>query len=332
MERRTAKLLAECLDWLDKEGGSVEEAVRRYPEVAEELKMLIETSGLINRSGLKAPRPEFRSVSRTRLENRIKGLPEGGSIYEPVTFTPRRRLKQQKQIILNGRRLSMSWLMVIVMAVSVLMGGGGVAFAASDALPGDALYPVRVTLQDVGLALSGDAGDIDLLLGYLQGDVEALEQLAEQARWADLEAGLQQYQGNLDALVKTRSRMAYLDAPSEEALNSRIQLELQTQVEALMQLQLRLRDQQKLQEKIQEAIQQSEQGNVYGPAEGGPPEEGGEPNGAGPGEPQGNQNQQGGQDQNGQPDDAGTPNNEGCQNGGDCGEQGDGGNRQGGRP
>lgn len=199
----------------------------------------------------------------------------------------------------------MSWLMIIVAAASLLLGGGGVAFASTDALPGDALYPMKTVIQDVELALSNDEGDIDLLLGYMQENIDSMNELAAQERWDDIEVGLQQYQGNLDEILQTRTRLAYLDAPSEEALLSRIQLELHSQSQELLQLQTRIQNQQKLQEKIQEAIQQNDQGKEYGPSDGGAPEEGGAPNGAGPGEPQGTQNQQEHQNQSGQPEDAG---------------------------
>ena len=215
----------------------------------------------------------------------------------------------------------MSWLMIIVTAASLLLSGGGVAYASSDALPGDALYSVKNVIQDVGLAFSDDEGDIDLLLGFMHGNIDEMNQLAEQGRWDDLEKGLQQFQDNLNALQKTRLRISYLDAHNEDALTIRVQAELHTQSQALLQLQTRLQDKQQLQEKIQTAIQQTDQGNVYGPSDGGAPEESGSPNGVGPGEPQGTQSQTDSQNQNGQPDGAGEPGNGAGQNGQSCNPQ-----------
>jgi hypothetical protein len=286
------------------------------------LRSLLSAVDQISGGATAEPSLEFQAVAKTRLLNRIAALPDAAPKTDSVTFSQRPRLIPQKQQKSLFRRFSMTWLMVIVAAVSVLLGGGGVAYASTDALPGDALYQVKSVVQDIELAFSGDEGDIDLLLGFMQDNLNGMGQLAGQGRWEDLEEGLDEYQENLEDLLQTRTRVSYEDAPSADALNNRIQTELHTQTQLLLQLQIKLQDQSKLQDKIQEAIQLTDQGNVYGPSDGGAPEEGGSPNGAGPGEPQGTQNQDGSQGQQGQPEDTQEPgNNEAPHNGEGCGQQ-----------
>jgi hypothetical protein len=322
MDRRIADIFAECLEWIAREGGTVEQAVSRYPEHAAELRSLISAVDEIANSASVEPSLEFQAVAKTRLLNRISALPEVEPKPDPVTFSQRPRLIPQKQRKSRSRRFSMAWLMVIVAAVSVVLGGGGVAYASTDALPGDALYPVKSVVQEIELAFSGDEGDIDLLLGFMQDNIDGMGQLAAQGRWDDLEEELDEYEENYEDLLQTRSRVSYEDAPSEDALNNRIQTELHTQAQLLLQLQTRLQEQDRLQDKIQEAIQLTDQGNVYGPSDGGAPEDGGAPNGVGPGEPQGTQTQADSQGQQGQPDDTQEPgNDEAPQNGEGCGQQ-----------
>ena len=234
MDNQLANMLAECLDWIDREGGTVGQAASRYPKHQEELIEILETIEQINKHTVVVPRPEFQAAAKKRMKNLIHARQKAVTADQNVTFSRPIRHKRRNTQNTGLRRLSMSWLIVLITAASLLLGGGGVAYASTDALPGDGLYPVKTLVQDVELALSGDEGDIDLLVGFLSENIDEMNQLADQGRWDDLEAGLGQYQENLDALAQTRSRVSYLDAPSEEALNTRLQQELHTHSEELL--------------------------------------------------------------------------------------------------
>ena len=143
----------------------------------------------------------------------------------------------------------MTWIVILGILAAALAGGGGVAYASADALPGDALYPVKTGLQDLELAFSGDETDIELLLGNMDGNLSELAQLAGLGRYEDMEAGLQEYQINRMRLEQTRARINYEDAGAEDALQTRIQSQLMTHTALLEQLKLQTKDQVKLQEK-----------------------------------------------------------------------------------
>ncbi len=296
MERQLADLFAECLDWMSEKGGTAEQAAARYPEQCEALLQLLETAKQIETVPEVLPRPEFSAVARLRLQNQLK------TKRKPVTFFASNRHIRQTNT--GNRRFAMTWLIVLGMIATLLAGGGGVAYASTDALPGDALYSVKTAIQDVELALTDDVGDVDLLLGFMNANVGEVQELAAQARWDDLVAGLGEYQQNLEALTQTQTRVSYDQAPGAEQLDNRVQEQLHTQSQLLQQIQERVQDQQQVMDKLQETIRQAEMGAAYGPGEGGPSEEPGQPNGAGPGEPQGGQNSD---DQSGKPEDAGNP-------------------------
>jgi len=203
----------------------------------------------------------------------------------------------------------MTWIVILGILAAALAGGGGAAYASNDALPGDALYPVRTMLQDLELAFSDDAGDLDLLLGNMDENLGDLVHLANQQRFNDMLIGLEEYEENLQAMHQTRTRLSYEDAGTEDSLNIRIQSQLQLHTQLLEQLKLQTQDQLKIQEKLQQAIQLTETGNTYGPNDGGKPDEPGAPNGAGPGEPvqEGKPDDAGsGQEDSGKPEDAGS--------------------------
>ena len=48
----------------------------------------------------------------------------------------------------------MNWIVALFMAATVIFGGGAVAHASQDALPGDALYPLKTAIEQAELALA----------------------------------------------------------------------------------------------------------------------------------------------------------------------------------
>jgi len=321
-ETNISDLLAEALAWISDTGGSHDEAAARYPDHSEELLELLETVSQIEQTEQAKTRSEFKSAARTRMINLIEAQERANQIAAVTKTAPPRQIKQNHNLT---RRLSMTWIIVLGIFVAALAGGGGAAYASADALPGDALYPIKTAIQNVELTFSGDTGDIDLLLGNMDGNIQELQLLLQLGRQDDMLVGLDHFQLKLKALNQVRSRVSYEDAGTEESLNDRIQTQLQLHTEQLEQIKLQTQDHIQLQEKLQLAIQLTNTGNTYGPNDGGQPDEPGAPNGAGPGEPvqegkpedagsgQGGKNEDPGpgpnNDSNGQggkPDDAGT--------------------------
>jgi len=312
-ERSNHNILADCLDRIEQSGESIQQAVSHYPDHAEELVGLLRTFETLRTIDVIYPEPEFKAASRARLLNQIIAS-EKTSQPVPVTKPAPLRLIGRKHT--RPRRFAMKWLIVIGLIISTIGGGGGAAIAAADALPGDMLYPVKTSLQDLELTFSDDVHDIDLLLGNLLGNLDEMQQLAALERYADILVGLEEYEENLKALIRKRDRISYEDAGSEQSMNNRIQQQLEIHAHLLQQLELQTQNQLRLQEKFQQAIQLTEQGYTYGPNDGGKPDEPGTPNGPGPGEPQGTQQgpnkpedpgSGGGQGEQGNPDPGNEP-------------------------
>lgn len=320
-DKNLSTKLASCLEWMEKTGRGPEAAAARFPNHYEELINLLQTVKQLDTAERPAPSPEFQSVARTRLLNQINAEKSSAMVAGVTNANPLRHIWQSNKTrrqttsqLQPQRRFAMNWILIIGMIASVLAGGGGVAYASTDALPGDGLYPVKTMLQDMQMVFASDEKDAELLMNQMLNNIEEMQQLAVQERYEDILTGLEEYQANLAAMNQVRTRLNYEDAGSETSLNTRLQEQLQTCTLLLEQLQTQLQtqDQLRIQDKLQEAIQLTDTGNTYGPnEEPGQPEEPGEPNGTGPGEPQGTQTQ----DQ--QPEDAGNP-DAGCQ-GDDCG-------------
>jgi hypothetical protein len=168
------QLLEECLEDLAR-SGDVEASLERYPELADQLRPLLQTAEATQRSyalvpdapgGLADGRERFLAAA---AQQRERGIPApSGTMME----TPARR--RWSPAALAWRLAALTMLLVFGMAAL----GGGLVWAADDSLPGDALYPVKLAVEDARLALaSGSDDQVDLALALMEervGEMQAL--------------------------------------------------------------------------------------------------------------------------------------------------------------
>ncbi len=121
----------------------------------------------------------------------------------------------------------MTWIIVISLLATALAGGSGVAYASTDALPGDTLYPVKTAIQDLELTFASDEADVDLLLDHMAENIQDMEKLAQQGRYDDIETGLDDYLNNIQEFTQTRTRVSYDDAGTDDSINQRLQIHTQ---------------------------------------------------------------------------------------------------------
>jgi hypothetical protein len=167
--------LEHCLQELTRTG-DVEASLRRYPQYADRLRPLLEMAQETRRhyesvpeapGGLAAGREWLLAVAAQQRAECVSAT----SATRTTTGRP------------QGRKLSLVFsikfvavLLAVVLVTAAL--GGGVIWAASDSLPGDLLYPVKLVTEDVRLALvSAPGAKVDLALGFVEeraGEVKAL--------------------------------------------------------------------------------------------------------------------------------------------------------------
>lgn len=150
-----------CLQEIEN-GADVEAALLRYPDLADELRPILETSAQAKE--LSAPVPSADVVRRNRAkllqraaemrEAKVKSLPRG------IWFS-------------SSRRVAVT---LVVLAI-VFASGTGLVRAASTTLPGDNLYPVKRTWEDVNLLFTFDPQKRDSL--EIEHENERLGELRE---------------------------------------------------------------------------------------------------------------------------------------------------------
>jgi hypothetical protein len=171
----------------------------------------------------------------------------------------------------------------ILLALSLVAGGGGVTVAAAqESMPGDALYPVKLWSEDAYLAVTTDPQeDMNLALQFADrraeeivhlvaaGDPVANEVLLRMAQEDDMALGIAAGLGGEDsaeALEKVRERLEVHErvltyagqGPSETALTLQVRDQIRQRLELFTQNQ---GDQNQLQEQIRLETQDQQQVN-----------------------------------------------------------------------
>lgn len=161
-------------------GESLDSCLRRYPEHAMELDLMLRIAFDVRRRAHPIqPRPEFKYWSRVRLQG--------------VQDYAKRQPAPQKASPFNFRKnlaISMAGLLVLVIASS------GTAAASYEALPDQPLYGVKMAVEQAQLTMA-------------VSDVDKAEVYASLAEKRAREIGAMAQQGKADYLVSTSARMDY---------------------------------------------------------------------------------------------------------------------------
>ena len=140
MANKIESIFEECLERV-LQGESIESCLRSYPEEAAELDPLLRTAlGFKWRASSLQPRPEFKAQARIRLE--------GAQLYTEQRSQPKRPSYFAWQ---------RSWAFALTAVLVILFAGVGTAAAASDSLPDEPLYSVKLATEQTRLAFTFSA-------------------------------------------------------------------------------------------------------------------------------------------------------------------------------
>jgi uncharacterized membrane protein YgcG len=165
--------LEHCLQQLARMG-DVEASLRRYPQYADRLRPLLEMAWAAHRhydtvpeplGGLAGGRERLLAVAAQQRARAVPATPattaaQRGGLEKPLAFAVRLVV------------------VLLVVGVGTAVVGGGIVWAASHSLPGDALYPVKVAVEDVRLALvSAPVDQVDRSLQLVEARAEEIQAL-----------------------------------------------------------------------------------------------------------------------------------------------------------
>ena len=204
--------LAECIEAIEQGRATVADCLARYPEYAAELEELLPVMAEMRAAPPVSPSPAFRQAARQRLLRQLPPVPN-----ENVTFFQALRHRWQNTGLFQPtRRVSMTWIIAIVTVVSILAGGGATAYAADAAAPGDPLYALDLTLEEMRLSLaSTPEAQVALQLAFAEERLEEAQALASANDTANLPEALDGYGQAIAAIAQT---VGATDGANQEAL------------------------------------------------------------------------------------------------------------------
>jgi hypothetical protein len=166
-----------CLDRMFK-GEPVEQCLRDYPGLAQELEPLLRTAQAAKTLSSIKPRPEFKSQARSQFKAALDQMQE--------------RKQARFSLFRWHWRWQSGWAIAAMAFFAVLVGGGSTVLAADNSMPDNTLYPVKLAAEQVQMTLTfsdmdkaelnaklADKRVAELVYMTSKGDSERVQQVAQ---------------------------------------------------------------------------------------------------------------------------------------------------------
>lgn len=207
------RVVQRCLEAIETGEESLDSVIARYPDLEDRIRPPLEAAiWLQQRKAYFDPKPEFVSESRRRLMAHIRAS-------DVPDQAPRRSVRDFFAAFARSR-LALQFALALLLVAFLVVGTGGVALAARQALPGESLYPVKLAQERLRLALTfTEAGDARLHAEFAQERLLEVQQLVIERRYDLVDEALARYEQEIaQALFLTEEvaqDSAAAAAPSE---------------------------------------------------------------------------------------------------------------------
>jgi len=113
---------------------------------------------------------------------------------------------------------------VLVISVVFMFGGAGMtAYASQSALPGDALYSVKTSVEQTRVSLARDAADkAQLNLAFAERRLDEIARLIAGGRYADIATAVQEYEKYVQSAIAALETVAAGDPTGAQELASQV--------------------------------------------------------------------------------------------------------------
>ena len=159
-DRRFDNILEQCLERLLVKGETIEECLASYPQQAEALKPLLQTAAAAKRIRTLEPSPEFRAKARYQFRS---ALQEAASRKSRPFFAWRFR-----------------WATAVATVLVLPLASGSMVAAASNSMPDEPLYHVKLAVEQLQLRLTPSAlGKANLYARLADRRVAEIKRMAQ---------------------------------------------------------------------------------------------------------------------------------------------------------
>ncbi|MBI4337192.1 MAG: DUF4382 domain-containing protein [Chloroflexi bacterium] len=209
MSNNLDRIFDECLDRMLLHGESVESCLAQYASHAGHLEPLLRTVARAGKAYAAVPTDAAAARSRQRLESTIQELLQ-------VPEQHKRRERMGPPLPRFGLRAPGWATAAVALLLAVVLGLSGTVAASGNSLPGQALYPVKHTTEEVRLALEfSQEGKASLYLAYAERRAHELDALLKSGEMSQVEAVEVQLRRNVLAAAKAATALTDAEAASE---------------------------------------------------------------------------------------------------------------------
>ena len=181
-------ILDESLEAIERGILTRTQCLERYPEHRGELAVLLDAALILRSAKLPTPNSAYFKAGRARLvaiieqEQQLTVVDRVGSFFQHLTT--------------NSLRLRTASI-ALLLAFLFIMLSGGTVYASAHALPGDTLYPLKTTLEDLRLAVTNDEGESALYEQFTERRLEEIQALVESGREDEIAIAVARFEETL---------------------------------------------------------------------------------------------------------------------------------------
>jgi hypothetical protein len=216
VKRDPERILADCLEAIEKGRLSIDQCRHLFPQQWGELQQLLLLADNLRKAPRVSPSLSFRRQARQRLMLRISSQPS----TQRALSTRQPKRKSSPLFRLDALRPSQQWLLIFLVVLSIATGVS-VASASNDVLPGDVLYPIEAGIENLQLLLTRDPSEkAKIQVELAQERVGEMKQLAEKGRFEDIPQAVMDYQSQLDNANNSLRELVTIGDPRAQELGA----------------------------------------------------------------------------------------------------------------
>ncbi len=233
-------VLDSCVTAVQERDLSVSACLEMYPERRDVLEPLLQLTQRLQAGQAVQPRPEFRQAAPRRMQNLIAALPRPASLPQaPIHTQPnrplgRRWLARWWQGQARSRQIAVAF--SLILCICLLLGSVTV-YAANDTVPGHALYPVKLVVENTRLVLSFDEVEkAKLHLSFAARRLEETAVLLKTGSTSPIQQPLNAYQLEIESMKADLEEGSPLTTAQKQTLAQLLVINLDQHEEQLTNL------------------------------------------------------------------------------------------------
>jgi hypothetical protein len=192
------RMLTKCIRSIEEKGWTIDDCLRQYAPYSTELEPMLRTAMHLRLAREFNPSTSFRNNAQSRMHKRLQssrrspkigGMSQASEISRGSTIHPARI------------RLAGSLIPLLLISLIIITTGGGIAYAADHAKPGDALFQVDRAIEQLRIRFERDMQQaVRLHLQFAGERIEEAVKLINGENSKDLAYALTEYKLQITAI------------------------------------------------------------------------------------------------------------------------------------